>query len=99
MNEIKRAVKRAYPTAMVVKIAGGQYQTAGLPDLIVVLDGRAYGLEIKKQRLGESEAHARGRATLRQEARLADMRRAGALAEVILSAEEALDLLERGQRG
>lgn len=93
VNEIKRAVKRTHPTAMIVKLAGGIYQSAGLPDLLVVLNGRAYFFEVKKQRLGESEQHARERATLRQEARLTKLREAGAVAAVVLSATEVLDLL------
>ena len=95
VGRIKIAVKRAHPTADVIKIAGGQYQSAGLPDLLVILDGRAYFFEVKKQRLGESEQHARGRATLRQESRLADLRRAGAVAAVVLSVGEVLALLVR----
>lgn len=95
VGRIKTAVKRKFPNgrAMIVKIAGGRYQMAGLPDLIVVIDGRIYGFEVKKQRLGESEQHARGRATLLQEARLADLRRAGAVTAVVLSVDEVLALL------
>ena len=93
VGQIRRAVQRVHPTALIVKVAGGPYQSAGLPDLLVILDGRAYGLEVKKQRQGESEQHARGRATLRQESVLDKIRAAGGVAAVVLSVEEALALL------
>lgn len=93
VDQIRRAVKRAHPSAMIVKIAGGKYQSAGLPDLLVILDGRAYGFEVKKRRQGESEQHAYERATVRQRARLQDMRSAGAVADVVLSVDEVLNLL------
>lgn len=93
VDQIRRAVKRTHSTAVTVKIAGGRYQSAGLPDLLVILYGRAYFFEVKKRRQGESEAHARGRATIRQEARLAELRAAGCVAAVVLSVEEVLALL------
>lgn len=94
VDRIRTAILRKYPDAFVVKIAGGGYQSAGLPDLVVILRGRAIGLEVKAQRSGESEDHARGRATLRQQAVLQQMRRAGAIAEVVLGPEEVMTILE-----
>lgn len=93
VGRIKAAVKRKFPDAMIVKVHGGPYQTAGLPDLLIVIDGRAYGFEVKKQRLGESAEHAYGRATLPQQKRLADLRRAGGVGAVVLSVDEVLALL------
>jgi hypothetical protein len=93
VGKIRTAVKRKFPDAMIVKIHGGPYQTAGLPDLVVIVNGRAYGFEVKKQRLGESAEHAYGRATLPQQKRLADLRRAGGIGAVVLSVEEVLALL------
>lgn len=93
VGKIRTAVKRKFPDAMIVKIHGGPYQTAGLPDLMVIVNGRAYGFEVKKQRLGESAEHAYGRATLPQQKRLADLRRAGGIGAVVLSVEEVLALL------
>lgn len=93
VGRIKKAVLARFPDAMVVKIHGGAYQTAGLPDLVVVVDGRIYGFEVKKQRLGESAEHAYGRATILQKARLADLRRAGGIGAVVLSVDEVLALL------
>jgi hypothetical protein len=93
VGKIRTAVKRKFPDAMIVKIHGGPYQTAGLPDLLVILDGRAYGLEVKKQRLGESAEHARDRATLPQRKRLAELRSAGGIGAVVLSVDEVLGYL------
>src|SRR3546814_18265267 len=66
------------------KLHGGPYQTAGLPDLIFVIEGRIYGFEVKKQRLGESAEHAYERATILQKAGLADLRRARGVGAVVL---------------
>lgn len=90
---IMGAIRARYPAAFVEKIHGGPYQRAGLPDLFVVVDGQAVGLEVKAQEPGESESAARGRATLRQKAALLDLREAGAGAGVVLSPEEALDVI------
>src|SRR3546814_19922781 len=76
VEKIKTAVKKRYPSAMIVKIHGGPYQAAGLPDLVVVIDGRIYGFEVTQQRLGESTEHAYGRAPSLQQTPPADLRRA-----------------------
>lgn len=93
VGKIRAAVKRRFPDAMIVKVHGGPYQTVGLPDLLVIVEGRAYGFEVKKQRLGESTEHAYGRATLPQLKRLADLRQAGGVAAVVLSVDEVLGYL------
>lgn len=93
VGKIRDAVKKRYPDAMIVKIHGGPYQAAGLPDLVVVIDGRIYGFEVKKQRLGESTEHAYGRATVLQQKRLADLRSAGGIGAVVLSVAETLGYL------
>lgn len=94
VGRIKGAIRERYPQAFVEKIHGGAYQRKGLPDLLVVVDGRAIGLEVKAQAPGESEQHARKRATPTQLAVLAAMRRAGAVARVVISTEEALRAVE-----
>ncbi len=93
VGRIRTAVKRKFPDAVIQKLHGGAYQTAGLPDLIIVIGGRIYGFEVKKQRLGESAEHAYERATILQKARLADLRRAGGVGAVVLSVDEVLALL------
>ena len=93
VGRIRRAILAEYPRAFVVKLAGGMFQTIGLPDLLAIVDGRAYGLEVKCQRSGESAQHARDRATPLQLAVLEKMRRAGAGVGVVLSPEEALEVI------
>src|SRR3546814_10086227 len=63
VGRIRTAVKRKFPDALIQKLHGGPYQTAGLPDLIIVIEGRIYGFEVKKQRLGESAEHADRKST------------------------------------
>lgn len=87
---IKAAILGRYPGAFVEKIHGGPYQRVGLPDLLVIVRGRAIGLEVKAQRPGESVEHARNRATPTQLATLSAMELAGAPARVVLSPAEAL---------
>lgn len=94
VTKIKKAIEAAYPEGWVMKVTGGPYQMAGVPDLLVCIEGRLIGIEVKKQRGGESELHARSRVTPLQVAQLEKLRRAGATAGVVLSVEEALDLID-----
>src|SRR3546814_16592554 len=43
VEKIKTAVKKRYPSAMIVKIHGGPYQAAGLPDQIGKAECRERG--------------------------------------------------------
>lgn len=95
MHRITQAIKTRWPNAWVAKIAGGPYQTAGIPDLLVVVNGRLIGLEVKVQRVGESVEHARSRATTLQLSVIAALQRADATAGVVLSPEEALELIDQ----
>lgn len=87
--DIRKRLGSLLPGAFVVKIAGSAYQRAGLPDIWIVYDGRLLALEVKCPRPGESDAHARGRVSDQQEKCLADLCRAGAVAMVTISVEEA----------
>jgi len=81
VNRIRTAILREHPEAIVIKLHGGPYQQAGLPDLLVVIRGRAVFLEVKRPG---------GALTPLQEHTIARLRAAGALAEVVRSADEAL---------
>lgn len=87
---IRRAIRREYPDSLTLKVHGGPYQEAGIPDILVVVDGRFIGLEVKRRRPGESDSAARDRATAQQRAMLARMEAAGGVARVVLSEDEAL---------
>ena len=99
VGRIRKAIEAEFPSAFVTKIAGGAYQNAGLPDLLVIVFGLAVALEVKCQGPTESEAHARGRETLRQRSVRESIVRAGAVAEVVLSPEEALAAVRRAVFG
>lgn len=93
--QIVKAIKTKYPEAWVFKVHGGPMQVAGIPDLLILVNGLLIGAEAKFQRPGESEAHARGRATPIQRNQIEKIRRAGGVADVVLSVEETLELIER----
>lgn len=61
---------------------------------MVCVEGRLIGIEVKFVRAGESVKHARGRATPLQRKEIEDLTRAGAVAGVATSVEEALALVE-----
>ena len=93
-NNIRDAIKESYPEAWVFKVFGNPYQTAGVPDLLVCIDGYLTAIEVKAQRQNETALHARSRVTPTQVAQLEALRRAGAEAGVAISVEGALDLIE-----
>jgi hypothetical protein len=69
-----------------LKIHGGPFQTAGIPDLLCVKYGRAVFLEVKQP--GKS-------ATKLQDHRIGEIRSVGgAVAEVVKSLDEAREVLD-----
>ena len=90
VRKMVEAIREEFPDVFVEKIHGGPYQRAGLPDLLVVRDGRVAGLEVKAPAPGESDERARERVTPIQQACLDEMARAGARTAVIVTVEEAL---------
>jgi hypothetical protein len=87
---IVKAVAAHWPDAWVFKVMGHPGQQVGVPDLLVCVDGRLTGLEVKARRGTESVDAARRRVTLTQRAQLDKLHRAGAAAAVVVSVEEAL---------
>lgn len=94
VEAIKKAVLRHYPNAVVYKIHGGQYQEAGIPDLVMCVNGRFVAIEAKFKRPGESPERARSKVTVRQQYQLDRLREAGAIVGVAISAEDAIEILE-----
>jgi hypothetical protein len=94
VKSIRAAIVRTWPDAWVVKVHGDPYQVSGVPDLLVCVRGRFVGLEVKNQRPGESEHHARERATVHQREAIDLIRKAGGTAGVVLSITEARALIE-----
>lgn len=91
---IHRVVSTTYPQAWVFKVVGSPMQMTGVPDLLVVVEGLLFGLEVKYVRPGESVEHARSRATPGQLVQIMKLRQAGAVAAVVTSPAEALALIE-----
>lgn len=90
VRKMVKAIEKAHPEAFCTKIHGGPYQRSGLPDLLVVIDGRLAALEAKAPAPGESDEHARERVTEIQQATLDEMARAGVLTRVVISVDEAV---------
>jgi len=98
VREIVRAVRAAHPDAWCFKVHGSPTQTIGTPDLLIVVQGRMIAAEVKHQKPGESREHALSRATAVQRRQIEVLRKAGAVADVVLSAEETLALIDLALR-
>lgn len=92
---IMKAVSAEYPQGWWMKVHGGPYQMAGVPDVILCIDGMFIGMEVKFARPGESEASARERTTPGQRLQIRKINDAGGMAGVVTSPDQALDLISR----
>lgn len=92
---IRKAILAEYPTAWTFKVHGSPYQMAGVPDLLVCIDGKLLGLEVKHQKPGESREHAEGRVSPQQHFQMDAIRRAGGTAAVVMSVDESLAAIEK----
>lgn len=95
VSAIQKAIKKQYPAAYGFKIHGGPMQQPGVPDLLYCIEGHFFGLEVKHQKPNETEEHARERATPLQRVQITRINAAGGTARVILTPEEALDVIAR----
>jgi hypothetical protein len=94
---IEEAVRKKYPTAWIFKVHGNPYQQSGVPDLLICHRGHLFAFEVKHRKVGESEEHAYGRATLKQKNQIVQLRAAGAYATVVLSESEVLAVLDQAE--
>jgi len=85
----RRIAKRLnrLPNTVVVKLHGSQYSTAGMPDLLIVRDGKVAFLETK---------NTLGKTRPRQDYMLMLLHNAGAVVGVVRSVEEAVAVLTAG---
>lgn len=99
VNNMIKAIRASVPGVMVVKIVGGPWQDSGLPDLLVLAppDGRAIWLEAKAPRPGERPETTRGRTSAIQDAKIDKLRRVGCRVEVVISVEEAVQVVREEQ--
>ena len=72
------------PECFFWKEHGGQYGTAGIPDIIVCYKGRFYGLEAK---VGKNQTTRLQAATIEQ------IRHAGGVAAVVRSVDEVKEIM------
>lgn len=84
VKEIQRAVTRC--GGVCIKLHGGPFQEAGLPDLLVIINGAVTFLEVKT---------TRGRVSRLQELQIDRLRAAGAAVFVVRSLEEAGNALNQ----
>jgi len=65
---------------------GGQFGTAGIPDIIICYKGRFVAFEVKNEK---------GKLTVLQAITIKQIQRAGGIAEVVRSVEEARTVIAR----
>lgn len=94
VHAIRKTIEAAYPNAYVMKNHGSMYMAAGIPDLFVFNEGRTFALEVKRQRPGESLEAARGRCSAMQVFTMGRFRKAGVIADCVLSPGEALAVMQ-----
>ena len=83
-RRIQKALRKEFRGAFVRKIHVGQYQSAGIPDLLVVVEGYAFLLEVKP----DGEFPSRIQLKVMREAR-----NAGACSCVVRSPDDAIDVV------
>lgn len=94
VSAIQRRIVKIYPNAWVFKVVGSPFQMTGVPDLLVVINGLLFAFEVKFQRPGQSRDLAASRASAGQLVQIQRLRRAGAVADVVVSPEEVMALIE-----
>lgn len=52
-TKIIAAIKEAYPSAFVRKISAGVYAERGFPDVLAIINGQYYGIEVKRPFFGK----------------------------------------------
>lgn len=78
---ILRWLKEHYPAAFVWKVQTGPYARQGVPDICAIIDGRFYGLEVKRPYVG--------RLSRIQQATIEAIEKAGGRAGVVTWPEDA----------
>lgn len=78
---------RSRPNSFTWKQAAAQYSRAGIPDIAHIENGRYFGFEVKRPKIGK--------ATAIQLATIEKIRAAGGVAEIVSSPEEVEEVLRR----
>lgn len=91
---ITGSIAGRWPNAWSLKVHGGGFQRAGVPDLLVCVEGQLIALEVKHQKPGESEAAMLRRVSALQRRELRKLEEAGAVSAVVWTVEQALEIIE-----
>jgi hypothetical protein len=88
-RRIQKALRKRFPKIWLFKTWGGPFQPSGLPDLLGCFNGHFFSFEVKEP--GEEPSEI-------QLETIADIQKAGGIATVIETAEEAISTLEAIRR-
>ena len=95
VKRIRATIAQRYPESFTYKTVGTRYSAAGMPDILVVVDGYLVALEVKAPRPGESDAGVLSRVTPLQWDTIGKIRKAGGIAEVVWDVDQALEAINR----
>lgn len=95
VKKIVSAIHKRHPAAWFLKVVGSPWQMSGVPDILVCVNGLLIGMEVKHQKPGETEEYTRSRATPLQRIQIQKINQAGGMAGVVISVDEALDMIDR----
>lgn len=85
-KKIIEAVKARYADALVIKVAQGFFSEPGIPDILCIIDGHYFGIEVKRPLFGKLSSS--------QEMFAERIKRAGGTAVVACYPEEAIERIE-----
>ena len=95
VKRITEAVKAQYPEVWQLKTHGNPYQRAGVPDLLLSVQGRLLAVEVKHQKPGESRERMLRRLSPRQCIELESLRTSGAATLVAWEVDQVLDTIKK----
>lgn len=98
VGAIAKDISKAHPGCWIFKVVGSPYQMVGVPDLLVVVEGLLFGLEVKHVKPHETPLAARRRTTAVQRSQILRINKAGGVATTIVTPQEALGVIARGLR-
>ncbi len=88
-TKIMEWLKKEYPAAFVWKAAAGPYSQGGIPDICAIIDGKFYGFEVKRPKVG--------RLSSLQEQAIKKINAAGGIAAVV-SYPADIEKIIRGEK-
>lgn len=95
VKRITDAVRAKYPKVWQLKTHGNPYQRAGVPDLLLSVEGRLLAVEVKHQKPGETVARMHSRISPRQHVELEALHASGAATLVAWEVEQVLDAIQK----